>query len=128
MKIPLFIALVLIAMSWQSVSAADPVVKSDNSSGNQVNQTSNGDEMTLTVAPQTVDCFGPFPQKCLRVKDGSTDDWTYFYSHINGFNHESGYEYVLKVKTEDVPNPPADGSSVKYTLLEQVSKTKKINP
>lgn len=58
------------------------------------------------------------------MKRAPTEDFTNFYTNINGFDYEPGYEYVLKVNAEDIPNPPADGSSVKYTLVEQVSKSK----
>ncbi|KAJ6643540.1 hypothetical protein Bhyg_08502 [Pseudolycoriella hygida] len=102
MKGALFIAFVLIAVSWQKVSA----------------------EETLIVASEKRECYGPFRRECLLVKDEPSASWRNFYDHINGFDYELGYEYILKVKTEDVPNPPADGSSVKYTLLEEVSKTK----
>ncbi|REC64680.1 hypothetical protein DRF59_19890 [Chryseobacterium flavum] len=63
--------------------------------------------------------------KCMQVKENASDSWTNFYSTIEGFTYEPGYEYVLKVKTEKIENPPADASSIKYILTEQVSKTKK---
>lgn len=85
---------------------------------------SNVNEQTLIVAPQEVDCVGIGPRKCLRAKKNATDEWRYFYNYIDGFNFEPGYEYVLRVKTEKIANPPADTSSIKYTLLEQISKTK----
>ena len=87
-------------------------------------KTSNRNERTLIVAPEQVDCVGFRPRKCLQVKENATDEWTYFYSYIDGFNYEPGYEYVLRVETKKRKNPPADAPSVKYTLLEQVSKTK----
>ncbi|SEW09523.1 protein of unknown function [Chryseobacterium wanjuense] len=86
---------------------------------------SNGNEKTLIVGPQTADCTGVAPMKCLQVKEKPTENWTNFYSNIEGFTYEPGYEYVLQVKTEKIENPPADGSSIKYTLVKQVSKTKK---
>ncbi|WP_426478981.1 DUF4377 domain-containing protein [Chryseobacterium sp. CBSDS_008] len=86
---------------------------------------SAGDEKTFIVGPQTADCTGVAPMKCLQVKENASESWTNFYSNIEGFTYEPGYEYVLKVKTEKVDNPPADASSIKYTLVEQVSKTKK---
>ncbi|KMQ69055.1 hypothetical protein ACM39_06455 [Chryseobacterium sp. FH2] len=82
-------------------------------------------EKTFIVGPQTADCTGAAPMKCLQVKETSTAEWTNFYTNIEGFTYEPGYEYVLKVKTEKIKNPPADGSSIKYTLIRQVSKTKK---
>ncbi|MBT2622295.1 MULTISPECIES: DUF4377 domain-containing protein [Chryseobacterium] len=86
---------------------------------------SDGSEKTFIVGPQTADCTGVAPMKCLQVKEKASENWTNFYSNIEGFTYEPGYEYVLKVKTEKIANPPADGSSIKYTLINQVSKTKK---
>ncbi|WP_326984042.1 DUF4377 domain-containing protein [Chryseobacterium sp. MYb264] len=86
---------------------------------------SNGNEKTFIVGPQTADCTGVVPMKCLQVKETPGGDWTNFYTNIDGFTYEPGYEYVLKVKTEKIKNPPADGSSIKYTLVKQISKTKK---
>ena len=82
-------------------------------------------QKTFIVGPQKASCsYGIFRGECLEVKESRAADWTLFYSHIEGFDYEPGYEYVLKVKTEKRVNGPADRSSIKYTLLEQVSKTK----
>lgn len=86
---------------------------------------SAADEKTFIVGPETADCTGVAPMKCLQVKEKASENWTNFYTNIEGFVYEPGYEYVLKVKTEKIANPPADGSSIKYTLVKQVSKTKK---
>lgn len=87
--------------------------------------TSGANEKTFIIGPQTADCTGVVPMKCLQVKETPTGEWTNFYTNINGFTYEPGYEYVLKVKTQKIANPPADGSSIKYTLLKQISKIKK---
>jgi hypothetical protein len=83
------------------------------------------DEKTFIIASQTADCTGVAPMKCLQVKEKESDSWGNFYSNIEGFTYEPGFEYILKVKTEKIENPPMDGSSIKYTLVQQVSKTKK---
>lgn len=85
----------------------------------------SADEKTLIIASQAVDCTGVAPMKCLQVKEKETDNWENFYSNIEGFIYEPGFEYVLKVKTEKIENPPMDGSSIRYTLIKQVSKTRK---
>lgn len=85
----------------------------------------SGNEKTFIVGPETADCTGVAPMKCLQVKEKESDSWENFYTNIEGFTYEPGYEYVLKVKTEKIENPPMDGSSIKYTLVKQVSKTKK---
>lgn len=79
---------------------------------------------TFIIAPQKVECYGPFPRECLEVKESPTAKWTLFYSDIDGFNYQPGYEYVLKVNAQDIPIPLADQSSVNYTLNKIVSKTK----
>lgn len=85
----------------------------------------SANEKTFIIASQTVDCTGVAPMKCLQVKEKETDNWENFYNNIEGLTYEPGFEYVLKVKTEKIENPPMDGSSIKYTLVQQVSKTKK---
>lgn len=60
----------------------------------------------------------------MRYKESLTNDWWYFYDGIDGFNFEQSYVYKLKVKTRNIPNPPADGSSIEYSLVEVLSKDK----
>lgn len=86
---------------------------------------SGDNEKTFIIGPETADCTGVAPMKCLQVKEKPTDSWTNFYTNIEGFTYEPGYEYVLKVKTEKLENVPADASSIKYTLIKQISKMKK---
>lgn len=77
------------------------------------------------VASENRDCVGVGRQKCLLVKQEDESEWSYFYSSINGFDYTPGYEYKLEVKTDKISNPPADASSIKYTLVRQISKEKK---
>lgn len=79
------------------------------------------------VASQTADCMGAFPQTCLLVKIGDNTEWQFFYSHIEGFDYEEGYEYVLNVRMEARENTPADASSIRYILVKEVSKTRKVS-
>ena len=77
------------------------------------------------VASTEVDCMGVGPQKCMMIKKGDDSNWLLFYGRIEGFDYEPGYEYVLDVKEERIENPPADGSSIKYILVKQISKIAK---
>lgn len=81
----------------------------------------------ITVASQQADCTGVAPQKCFLVKKDGQKDWEFLYSGIEGFTYEEGNEYVLEIKEEKIDNPPADGSSVKYILVKEISKIKKIS-
>lgn len=63
------------------------------------------------------------------VQEGNnigTDNWTKFYGNIEGFDYESGKIYNLSLIIEQVDNPPADGSSLKY-ILEEVISTKVLD-
>jgi heat shock protein HslJ len=80
-------------------------------------------EKTVFVGPCLVDCVGVAPQKCMLVKESPDSEYTLFYDQIEGFTYEEGYEYELVVEEEKVENPPADASAIKWTLVEQVSKT-----
>ena len=47
-----------------------------------------------------------------------TNNWNRFYDGIAGFDYVPGKIYDLSVKVEKIKNPPADGSSYKFTLLK----------
>ncbi|MCA9874141.1 MAG: DUF4377 domain-containing protein, partial [Anaerolineales bacterium] len=85
--------------------------------------TAGGDIITLYVGPELVDCTGVAPQQCMQVKEDPNAEYTLFYGQIDGFTFEPGYEYELQVRAESVENPPADGSSIKYTLIDVISQT-----
>lgn len=82
-----------------------------------------GEVVTLYVGPELADCTGAGPQTCMMVKDSPDGEYQFFYSQIEGFTFVEGFEYELKVQVTPVENPPADGSSLSYTLVEEVSKT-----
>lgn len=78
----------------------------------------------MYVSDQTQDCVGVGPQQCLQIKFNASEDWSYFYDSIEGFDYEEGYLYSLKVEKIIVENPPADASSIRYRLIELIDKTK----
>src|SRR5690606_5447436 len=61
-----------------------------------------------------------------KGEDIGTDNWTKFYTNIEGFDYVPGKIYNLSVMIEQINNPPADGSSLKYTLLE-VTSTQEVD-
>lgn len=74
--------------------------------------------------------FAVGPVLTLLVQEGDnigTDNWSRFYSNIQGFNYEPGTIYNLSVKVEPIDKPPLDGSSEKYTLLKVISTQKVDN-
>lgn len=90
-------------------------------SPNSLSEASPSEAKTLFVHEERVDCEGVAPRRCLQVRESESEEWTYFYSTIEGFDYEEGTRYELLVSIEEVPNPPADASSLRYTLVEIVS-------
>ncbi len=74
-----------------------------------------------------VSCTGVAPMNCLQIqkcKNIEQGKWQNFYTEIDGFVFEPGYLQKIKVKEEKL-NPtsvPADGSSIKYTLVKVLEK------
>ncbi|UHG89156.1 DUF4377 domain-containing protein [Spirosoma oryzicola] len=81
--------------------------------------------ITLQISDRRQDCVGVGPQQCMLVKEKDDTGWKLFYGGIDGFAYEEGFEYKLMVRRETIENPPMDGSSFQYTLVELVEKVKK---
>ncbi len=75
----------------------------------------------LWIGPDLVDCIGEAEQKCMQVAESEDGEYLNFFDEIEGFTFVEGTSYVVDVMIEEVADPPADGSSLKYTLVEIVS-------
>lgn len=86
------------------------------------------DEVTrLWIRPDLVDCEGEAPQRCMQVAESENGEFEFFYDDIEGFAFNEGTSYVIDVTIERVPDPPADGSSLDYTLVEVVEETEVVD-
>lgn len=83
---------------------------------------------TLFVSDNAVDCEGEGPRKCLRVRTSETNPWVLFYGAIEGFAHEDGISYELRVAITDRDRPPADTPAKRYRLVQIVAKRKVAPP
>ncbi|MFB5620952.1 MAG: DUF4377 domain-containing protein [Nitrosopumilus sp.] len=72
----------------------------------------------LYIDSKLVDCVGVSPQQCMLIRESTDSKWQMFYDKIEGFDFQEGIQYKLKVMIDNVENPPADSSSLKYTLIE----------
>ncbi len=80
-----------------------------------------GDIMEVEVGPELQDCVGMMPMKCMMVDGGL------FYEPIEGFEHEAGYSYRLRIERYDPwegKEVPQDASQYNYRLIEVISKTR----
>ena len=65
------------------------------------------------------------PIDCMLVKEESESDYkTLDFQGITDFVYEKGYEYALWVEKRTLVDPPADGSSIVYKLIDVISKAK----
>lgn len=70
-------------------------------------------------------CTGVGNFLCLLIQEDDkigTEDWNFHYGGVEGFEYQKGFIYNLKVRTENIDNPPADGSSTRVILEEILSK------
>lgn len=77
---------------------------------------------TIYVSGKTITCTGVIQQQCLQIKYSLEEDYINFYDDIEGFQHDKGTDYIIKVKRTDVKNLPADASNYKYSLVEILEK------
>ena len=85
--------------------------------------TSSGSGQRLWIRSETVDCVGEAAQKCLLVRETADGPEEYFYDTIDGFDYVPGFTYVIDVEITEIDDPPADGSSLAYRLIEIVETT-----
>jgi hypothetical protein len=86
--------------------------------------TGSGDEVVrMWIEPELAECTGVGPMECMQVSYTDGGETELFYSTIEGFEYEEGTSYVIDVKVTEVATPPADGSSLAYSLVGVVSET-----
>lgn len=76
----------------------------------------------LYVAPVRTRCTGVAPMQCLQVRREAKGPWELWYAPIAGFEFRTGIAYRIRIIGTPVVAPPADGSSISWTLdkiLEQ---------
>ncbi len=118
------LALACTVLALLSACSSDKANSPPPANGGSVNDVDQGEIKMFFVHESRVDCEGEGPRQCLQVRESEDDDWTLFYSNIEGFEHEEGTRYELRVRVEEVPDPPADSSSLRYVLVEIVSQEK----
>jgi heat shock protein HslJ len=79
---------------------------------------------TYWVNSARVPCVGVAPMDCLQIRRAGDPNWQLFYSQIEGFDYRPGYLYKIQVLEEKLAPQkiPADGNSIKYTLVSVIEK------
>ena len=78
--------------------------------------------LTLFVGPEQLECMVFIPTTCLQVRFSPDGNWENFSDPIEGFDFERGFFYELRVRRVSIADPPADASSLRWILLELISK------
>ena len=76
----------------------------------------------LRIKHHMVECEGYQVSHCLLVQKEGSDEWTYFYDHIEGLDYQWGVDYEVLVQVEQVDLGLADTSNQQYTLLEVITQ------
>lgn len=77
---------------------------------NHYKQTAVGLDKTLVFLTQESEEIG-------------TENWRHLYDEIDGLNYELGFIYDINVRKTRVTNPSSDASSIRYELINLISKT-----
>jgi hypothetical protein len=103
--------------------ASDDATTASPSSPASAAASADGEVVRMWIEPELADCVGVGPMECLQVSYTEGGEPELFYSAIDGFEFVEGTSYVIDVRVTDVPSPPADGSSLAYTLVDVISET-----
>ncbi|MBO9582218.1 MAG: META and DUF4377 domain-containing protein [Sphingobium sp.] len=76
----------------------------------------------IYVSAESKPCTGVGPMTCLQVRERPSDPWQLHYDRIVDFDPQPGIEYRLRIIEEKIANPPADGSSIRWTLDQVIEQ------
>lgn len=74
------------------------------------------------MAAVNLRCVGVVPRDCLQVRTAPNEPWQLWHGGIEGFDYRPGDAYLLEIAAYRTPNPPADGSSVRWVLERVVRR------
>lgn len=78
----------------------------------------SGTEKIVYIDSQRVECTGVGRMQCYRWRENENAAWQLWYGPIEGLDFEPGVAYKLRVREYQVPNPPAEASSIRWQLLK----------
>ena len=117
------VLMMLLLLCSVGCGSSDPEASIANDDPSEPPINSQPDIRTLQIRDHRQECVGVAVFPCLYVKSPDESDWSLFYDAIEGFDYEWGFNYELSVSVTPIGSPLADGSSLRYTLLDTISKT-----
>ena len=112
--------LAALACSAAATPTAPPATPAPTAATLPTPATEGGTVLEAVIGPAREDCVGVAEMRCLVV------DGFLFYSEIDGFDYQEGYEYrLLMEQYEAYPGQeiPADAGRYGYRLIEVLEKT-----
>jgi len=106
--------------SSSDADATTNTIEQVTDTAEQGNEASEAESTRLWIKPDLVECEGVAPQQCLQVATSADGPYELFYDSIEGYDHEEGTSAVIDVTIEEIDDPPADASSLEYTLIEVI--------
>lgn len=113
------------ATPYQTAAPSPTIVSAPTAAPSQIetcaDETAVDCVMEVSVGPELEDCMGSAPMRCMVV------DGDLFYDEIDGFEHEAGYRYRIRMERYDRWHgqaPPADASKYGYRLIDVVEKAR----
>jgi len=77
---------------------------------------------TMFVSDRRVSCTANGFNNCMQIKYTKNGDWEPYYTTIDGFTYEEGYEYKLKVIKYNANSDKSTEPVMRYRLTKIVSK------
>lgn len=115
-------ARIVTALASLAIAGSLAGCATDASTGAASPSASGAEVVRLWIEPELVDCTGVAPMQCMQVSRTEDGEPELFYDQIAGFTFVEGTSYVVDVQVTPVASPPADGSSLSYSLVEVVSE------
>ena len=84
----------------------------------------SGKEKIVYIDSQRVECSGVGKMQCYRWRESPDAPWQLWYGAIEGLDFEPGVSYKLRVREYQVPNQPADASSIRWQLIDVEERTR----
>ncbi len=86
-------------------------------------QAAKNESLILYVGPETVECTGVIPQRCLQIRFLPDGEWQNHFENIRNFEHIPGFDYALLVEKVERSPVAADQSSFFYQLVSILQAT-----
>ncbi len=98
-------------VAWVSVLAGCGILDPDSTT------------RSYEVAPYKSTCSGLWYTLCLQVREPGALSFENMFETPSGFDFEWGVGYVILVEETEVENPPADGSSIRRSLVRTLERS-----